>query len=54
MSRDIAKLWTVKFAKPPVIHQIHQGFPLPKIHAIWYIISLTNYIAISPGFLQVN
>ena len=28
----------VKFGEPPVICRICQGFPLPKIHAIWYII----------------
>ena len=30
MSQDIVKIWG-----PPVIFQIHQGFPLPNIHAIW-------------------
>ena len=29
--RDIVKIWMVKFGKPPVIHQIHQGHPPPKI-----------------------
>ena len=38
MSQDIVKVWMVKFGKPPVIHQIRQGFPPPKIHAIQYII----------------
>ena len=36
MSQDIVKIWTVKFGKAPVICQIRQGFPLPKICAIWY------------------
>ena len=38
MSQEIVKVWMVKFGKPPVIHRIGQGFPPPKIHAIWYII----------------
>ena len=33
MSRDIVKIWMVKFDKPPVICQ---GFPPPKLGAIWY------------------
>ena len=28
----------VTFGEPPVIHQIQQGFPLPKIRAIRYFI----------------
>ena len=36
MSQDINKIWMVKFDEPPVIHQIHQGFPLPNIHDIQY------------------
>ena len=36
MSQDIVKIWMVKFAEPPVIRQIRQGFCLPKIHAIQY------------------
>ena len=38
MSQDIVKVWMVKFGESPAIYQIHQGFPLPKIHTIWYII----------------
>ena len=37
MLRDIVKIWTVKFGKPPVIRQIFQGFPLPNICAIQYL-----------------
>ena len=29
----------VKFGEPPVIRQIFQGFPLPKIHAIQYFLT---------------
>ena len=42
MSRDIVKIWTVKFGKPPVIFQIRQGFPPPKIHAIPIIMHSTR------------
>ena len=38
MSQDIIKVWMVKFGESPVICQIRQGFPPPKIHTIWYII----------------
>ena len=38
-SRDIVKIWTVKFSKPPVIHQVRQGFPPPKIHTKQYVAS---------------
>ena len=34
MSRDIVLIWMVKFGKPPVICQIYQDFPLPKI-SVW-------------------
>ena len=27
----------VQFDEPPVNHQIHQGFPLSKIHTIQYV-----------------
>ena len=36
MSRDIIELWMVKFGESPVIHQVCQGFLLPKICAIQY------------------
>ena len=35
--RDIVRIWIIKCGKPPVIFQIYQGFPLPKIRAIWYL-----------------
>ena len=41
MSRDIVKIWMVKFGKPPVINQIHQGLPPPKSCTIWYKKPLT-------------
>ena len=36
MSQDIVKIWMVNFGEPLVIRQIHHGFPLPKICAIYY------------------
>ena len=39
MSRDIVKTKMVKFGKPPMICQ---GFPLLKIHTIWYTSSNSN------------
>ena len=33
ISQNIVKIWMVKFGEPPVICQ---GFPPPKIHAIWH------------------
>ena len=30
VSQDIVEIWMVKFGELPVIHQIRQGFPLPK------------------------
>ena len=38
VSQDIVEIWIVKFGEPPVIHQIRQGFPLPKNHTIRYIL----------------
>ena len=35
MSRDIFKTWIAIFGELLVIYQIHQGFPLPNIHAVW-------------------
>ena len=35
MSQD--NVWMAKFGEPPVIHQIHQGYPPPKVYAIQYI-----------------
>ena len=37
MLRDIVKIWVVKLGESPVIHQLHQDFPLPKIRTIWYM-----------------
>ena len=33
---DIVLIWIVKFGEPPVIHQIHQGFPVPHFYVIQY------------------
>ena len=36
MSRNNVRIWMVKFVKPPVIHQICQSFPPPKI-SVYYM-----------------
>ena len=36
---DIDLIWMVKFGEPPVIYQIHQGFPVP--HFTLYSIAQT-------------
>ena len=33
--QDIVKIWMVNFGEPPVICQIHQGFPLSKTHMLY-------------------
>ena len=42
VSQDIVEIWMVKFGEPPVIHQIRQGFPLPKItlYGTYYVYDL--------------
>ena len=33
---DTVLIWMIKFGEPPVIHQIHQGFPVPHFYVIQY------------------
>ena len=44
ISWDIVKIWMVKFGEPPVICQIHQGFPPPKFHTSYTVFNFLYWI----------